>query len=193
MRNSLFREEELYKPTGSNYEAEAFLKAIDPQETNWDFIAIKESPIAPKTYYALPEEFNNANLNEVGFILRNANSYSGVFARLNTEDKIRVIWRSNADKNISKAFTRFTQPSLVVSTAPGVWLAYWVVTDWPNDQEGKQNFYLATGRLPDTSVDAYHRLPGFWSNRDEARFLVKTRSSFGYRYTREQLLKAWSV
>lgn len=191
MRNSLFREEELYKPIGSIYEAEAFLQAIDPQEKSWDFLAIKESPIAPKSAWALPEEFNSTNLNEVGYILQNANSYSGIFARLNSDERIRVIWRSNADKNISSAFTRYTQPSLVVSTAPGVWLAYWIV-DWPNDQEGRQDFYRATGRLPDTAVDAYHRLPGFWNNRDESRFLVKTRSSFGYRYTREQLLNEWT-
>jgi hypothetical protein len=190
--NSLFRDEELYPPTANLAEAEAFLRAIDP-ETSWDFISIKESPIAPKSAWALPEEFNATNLNEVGFILQNANSYSGIFARLNSDEKIRVIWRSNTDKNISNAFTRFTQPSCVVSTTPGTWLAYWIVDGWENDEEGRKDFYRATGRLPDTAVDAYHRLPGFWSNRDEARFVVKTRSSFGYRYTREQLLQAWGV
>jgi hypothetical protein len=188
---SLYREEGASRPQRSLYQAEAFLKSLDPSETRWEFIAIREAHSAPSSWWATDEY--KGDLNSIGYALERDNRYSGIHVKLNTEDRIRAIWQTDQDQGIGSKFG--LKPSWIVAPSPGKWIAYWFISDlWTNDVEGRRDFYRATGRLPETSIETFHRLPGFFSHREsQGPFLVKTIHRSKTSYSKDQLLEALSA
>lgn len=162
--SSLFREEALVRPQRSLYQAQSFLNAIEPGKKDWQFVAIRENRNAPKSWPAFDEY--QGHLDEIGYQLERDNRHSGIFVRLNDEDRIRVIWKTEKDGHLS-SFSKRLPPSAVVATGIGEWFAYWFV----DRGLSREDFSQIMGP---TSLDTIFRLPGFFSFTANERFLAKT-------------------
>jgi hypothetical protein len=182
-------------PVRDREEAHRFLRLLDPKARSFTFQTFEDKRPATKGELARvihsPAWATLLEMHACGAgVYVSVNATDGKGRKSENIKRIRAVWQED-DKGHGGPFP--LDPSLVIESSPNHFHRYWLVDNWPADEQGRADFANVMERMVASygsdknakDISRVLRLPGFLHRKDPALpHLVSLVEDSGRRYAR---------